>query len=281
MKYLLIAFILITSVAYSQIPLPEMSPTARVVEEVGYTKINIRYGRPSARKRKIMGEVVPYNRLWRTGAGPCTTISFSTPVEISNKNIAAGSYAFITTPGEKEWTVFLNSDTTKIYGDPSEYNVDTEITSFKVIPVKTDRFYESLTISIDINKYDATLYLSWENTQISFPIKTRSYERSVAEIKKYLATNPTDPEMYALAAWFYYMNNDDSQQALTWIDKGLAMGDNRWLYSLRFDVLERMKNYAEARKTADRAIAFMKRAKPVEWEDTVVSYEERVKKLPR
>src|SRR5690349_9062925 len=110
MKSLLLALLLVIDLAVAQIPLPEMSPTAYVREEVGYTKIGVRYGRPSARKRKIMGEVVPYNRLWRTGAGPCTTITFDRPVVIANKTIAAGTYAFITTPGEKEWTVFLNSD---------------------------------------------------------------------------------------------------------------------------------------------------------------------------
>jgi hypothetical protein len=223
MKYILIGVVLIADIAMAQIQLPQMSPTAHIIEEVGYTKISIRYGRPSARKRTIMGEVVPYNKLWRTGAGPCTTISFSTPVVINDRSIPAGTYALVTIPGKKEWTVLLNSDTSKLYGDPSEYDAASEVTSFKVQPARTGRYYESLTFQIDIRKYDAILYLAWENTRISFPIMTGSYERSVAEIRKHLATDSAQADDFAMAAWFYYMNNDDARQALDWIDKGLTL----------------------------------------------------------
>ena len=89
-----------------------------MIEQVGYTSVKIRSGRPAARERKIMGELVPYGKLWRTGAGKCSTNAFDTPVEINGKTIPAGVYALVTIPRETEWTVMLNSDTSKIYGDP-------------------------------------------------------------------------------------------------------------------------------------------------------------------
>jgi tetratricopeptide (TPR) repeat protein len=281
MKYLIAIFILTWQVSFSQIPLPEISPQATLVEQVGYTKFSIRYGRPAARQRKIMGELVPYKKLWRTGAGKCTMIAFDHPVVINNKTIPAGAYALLTIPDEREWTVMLNSDTTKLYGDPSEYDLKTEVIAFKVIPRKSDRYYESLTLLLDIVKYDAVFYLTWENTQISFPIKTLSYETALSEITKSIKANPTDPERLSQAAWFYYMNNDDPQQMLVWIDKALESGDDRWLLRQRFDVLERMEKYDEAARAATRAITFLKTTKPISWEEGVRDYQERIQRWPK
>lgn len=281
MKYLVILLLLASDLAFAQIHLPELSPEATATELVGYTTFRIRHGRPAARGRKIMGELVPYKKLWRTGGGKCTVISFDHPVIINGKKIAAGSYALLTIPDQREWTVLLNSDTTKPYGDPSDYDPKTEIVSFKVTPEKSSRFYESLTMSLDIVKYDAMFYLTWENTQISFLIKTLSYEKAVAEIHRSIEANPNDPERLSQAAWFYYMNQDDPEQILAWLDKALEQGDERWILRQRFDILERMKKFDEAAKAADRAIAFLQTTKPVEWEQGVQDYQERMKRWPK
>lgn len=281
MKYLIAIFILTSQVSFSQIPLPEISPQATLVEHVGYTTFSIRYGRPAVRQRKILGELVPYKKLWRTGAGKCTMIAFDHAVVINNKTIPPGAYALLTIPDEREWTVILSSDTTKLYGDRSEYDPKTEAIAFKVVPRKSDRYYESLTLSLDIVKYDAIFYLAWENTQISFPIKTLSYEKALSEIAKSIKANPNDPERLSQATWFYYMNNDDPQQMLAWVDKALESGDDRWLLRQRFDVLERMQKYDEAALAATRAITFLKTTKPISWEEGVLDYQERVQRWPK
>lgn len=208
-------------------------------------------------------------------------IAFNQPVVINSRTIPSGAYAMVTIPDEREWTVMLNTDTTKLYGDPSEYDPKTEAIAFKVVPEKSNRFYESLTVSLDIIKYDAVFYLSWENTQISFPINTRSYEKALAEITKSIEANPKDPERLSQAAWFYYMNNDNPQQMLAWVDTALENGDDRWLLRQRFDILERMQNYDEASKAAARAIAFLKTTKPVSWEDGIRGYRESMQRWPK
>ena len=281
MKYFIAMLALMHGVSVAQIHLPELSPEANMIEQVGYTSVKIRNGRPAARERKIMGELVPYGKLWRTGAGKCSMISFDTPVEINGKTIPAGAYALLTIPHETDWTVMLNSDTSKIYGDPKEYDTRTEIISFKVTPRKSDRFYESLTMSVDIIRYDAVFFLSWENTQISFPIKTRSYERAISEIRKSIQQGPDDPERLSQAAFFYFMNNDDPQQILTWVDRALQAGDERWLLQQRFEILERMQNYDEAAKAAERSIFFLSRTKPDSWEEGIQGYKERMRRWPK
>jgi tetratricopeptide (TPR) repeat protein len=279
-KTIVILLLFFSTISYAQLNLPELSPVGNIHQQVGYTTFDIRYGRPAARQRKIMGDLVPYKKLWRTGAGEGTTISFDQEVIIDDKRIPPGIYAFITIPDEREWTVLLNTDTSKIYGDPSEYDAKTEVVSFKVTPQKTNRFYESLTFDLDIVKYDAVFYLAWENTQIHFPIATRSHQKAIAEIDKVLNKNPNDQEALATASYYYFMNNEDAGQILQWLNKALGLGEERWIYYQKVDVLERMKDYGEARKTANTAIAFLSRTKPEGWEYSVREYEKRIKQWP-
>ena len=281
MKYFLAIVFLVSKVSFAQIYLPELSSEVKLTEKVGYTTFNIRYGKPAARERKIMGELVPYKKLWRTGAGKCSIIAFDQSVVINNKIIPAGAYALVTIPDEKEWIVMLNSDTSKFYGDPSEYEQKNEVISFKVVSKTTDRYYESLDITLDIVRYDAVFFLAWEKTQISFPIETRSFEKALSEIRESMQTHPNDPERLSQAAWFYYMNNEDPQQILAWLDKALTSGEERWILRQRVDILERMQKYDEAGKAVERAIAFLKKTKPTDWEESVKGYEERMKRWPK
>jgi tetratricopeptide (TPR) repeat protein len=282
MKAPVIFLVLCSQLAFAQLRLPELSPRTILIEEIGYTRIEIQYGRPSARERKIFGDLTPFRKLWRTGAGKSTWLIFSTDVFINNKQVPAGAYAFVTIPGEKEWTVLLNSDTSKIYGDPSEYDPATEAARLIVKPEKTDHFYNSLTIYLDSKKHDAELYLAWENTQIHFPIVTRSHQKALAAIESELKKDPNNVEVLAGASYYYSMNNESPDQILRWLDHALSVKEDRWVYRQKVDLLEQMRNYTEARKTAAKAISYLKREKPDgdAWELNVKMYESRIKTWP-
>jgi len=280
MKALSILLIFVSELSFGQFIFPELSPRSTIHQQVGYTTIDIHYSRPAARERKIMGGLVPYKKLWRTGAGNCTTLSFDHDVLINNKTIKAGIYALTTIPNEKEWVVLLNSDTSKLYGDPSEYNISTEVLRFNVNSEPTERFYESLTITLDIIHSDAILFLTWEKTQIHFLIGTGSHQKAITEINKVLNEKPNDIEVLTSAAWYYYMTNESSEQILQWLNKALSIKEDRWALSQKVDALVRMKNYKEARITAKAAIDLLKRTKPDEWEESVKSYEEEMKGWP-
>jgi tetratricopeptide (TPR) repeat protein len=227
-----------------------------------------------------MGDVVSYNTLWRTGAGKCSTISFDNDVFINNMKVSAGVYAILTIPGEKQWTVLFNSDTSKAYGDPREYDEKTEVLRFTAVPRRTDRFYESLSINIDVVRNDAVLYLAWENTQINFLIATGSHQKAMAAIGEAIESDPNNQDILSMASYYYFMNNENPEKMLEWLNMALALGEERRVYHQKVDVLERIKNYSEARKTAYAAIGFLTRTKPVEWESSVRSYEARMKKWP-
>ncbi|HYF70195.1 MAG TPA: DUF2911 domain-containing protein [Ohtaekwangia sp.] len=273
-------FFLLSGIVQAQLHLPELSPRSYLKQEVGYTNITISYGRPATRGRVVMGEVVPYNTLWRTGAGEGTQISFDRPVTIAGKKIPAGTYAFVTIPDRDQWTVLLNTDTSKIYGDPAEYDLKFEALRFSVTPQKSSRFYESLTIDLDITNYNADLYLSWENTQIHFPILTHTDEEALKHIALSLEKNPGNDEMYAAAAYYYFVNQKDPDQALQFINNALSIKEDRWYYLQKIDLLIRLKNHSEAIVLTEKTIEFLRRTKPIEWEHTVKSIEAKRNSWP-
>jgi hypothetical protein len=141
------------------------SPKAEASGTVGTAKVNIVYCQPSARGRKIMGGLVPYGQVWRTGANEATTIEFDKPVKIEGKDVAAGKYALFTIPTENEWTIILNKDT-KQWG-AYNYKESDDVVRVKVKPAKTSKFVETLTITPEKDQ----IKLEWENTAVAFKVK--------------------------------------------------------------------------------------------------------------
>ena len=101
-----LAFSLHASAA--QLELPRPSQTATVSQTVGYTTITVTYGRPSVRGRKIWGDLIAYDQVWRTGANEATTIHLTEDVTVEGKKLAAGKYSIHTIPSRSEWTVIFN-----------------------------------------------------------------------------------------------------------------------------------------------------------------------------
>ncbi len=277
--FLTLAILTLGVPVFSQIELPDLSPEGKIYQEIGYTHFHIRYGRPAVRGRRVMGELVPFNKLWRTGAGKCTTVQFDQPVKINNQLVAPGIYALLTIPSVNDWTVMLNSDTSRLYGDPSEYEIKNEAIRFSVEPNRSDRFYESLSLVMDVVDSNSILFLSWENTQISFSLTTNTYELAEERINNKLKGNPTDASLLSSAAYFYEMNNLDLSKALDYVKKAMTLQEDRWLYRLAVDIQVKMKNYQEAIFTAQKGISFLERTRPIEWETSVRDYKDDIKKI--
>jgi hypothetical protein len=87
------------------------SKNGRLAATVDGVDVVIEYGRPQVRGREIWGALVPYGKVWRTGADEPTTISVGAPVEIEGESLPAGTYALFTIPGEERWTVIVNRQT--------------------------------------------------------------------------------------------------------------------------------------------------------------------------
>lgn len=139
------------------------SPPASSEGAVDGIKVRVDYHQPSARGRKIMGGLVPYNQVWRTGANATTSIEFSDAVKIEGKTVAKGKYGLFTIPGENEWTIIINKT---IKWGSYEYKESEDLLRLKVKPGKTDSFVETFTITVEKNQ----VVLRWENTQVAFKV---------------------------------------------------------------------------------------------------------------
>lgn len=110
--------------------IPSLSPLTELRQNVGNTTVSIEYERPAARGRQVFGGLIPYGKVWRTGAGHCTKLTFSRKAWINNQAVTAGKYSLFTIPTEQEWTIILNRDTT-LYGS-SDYNPTMDVIRFRV-----------------------------------------------------------------------------------------------------------------------------------------------------
>src|SRR4051812_36059567 len=105
---LLILTVFFASFANAQVKMPAPSPTQTIKQDFATGTIELTYSRPAAKGRKIFGDLVPFNKLWRTGANAATIIKFSEPVDINGKHLDSGSYALYTMPGVDTWDIILN-----------------------------------------------------------------------------------------------------------------------------------------------------------------------------
>ncbi|MFY0652076.1 MAG: DUF2911 domain-containing protein [Cyclobacteriaceae bacterium] len=156
---------------------PRPSPEGSASTKVGFTDIEINYFRPQMKGRKIFGDgdgfLTPYGKLWRAGANGGTKIKFSTAVKVGGKDLAAGEYLLLATPGKSSWTVLFYKDTS-IGGNMSKV-VDSNIAAkVTVNSEKLGNTVETLTYNItDISKDStgANIQLAWENTSVKIPVK--------------------------------------------------------------------------------------------------------------
>lgn len=161
--FLMVALATVLTSAFAQDK--PASPQATVKGKLGAADVTIVYCQPSARGRKIMGGLVPFGEVWRTGANDATTIEFSKDVKIEGQDLAAGKYALFTIPGENEWTIVINKDS-KQWGAYS-YKDKEDVLRVKVKPTKTAAAVETFNIALGKDE----VQLKWENTAVAFKVK--------------------------------------------------------------------------------------------------------------
>lgn len=283
-KLLVIALTLTCVDLIAQVNFPSLSPQGSIRQKVGVITISVTYERPAARGREIFGELVPYNKLWRTGAGNCTTIQFDDDVLIDHKLIRAGTYSLFTIPSEQEWTIILNSDTT-LYGTGG-YDDGKDLVRFKIKSETTSRYYESFTIDIDVIPDNAMLTISWENTRASFKIETETDKKIARMVNDQLLSGKIqDPQILAMGAEYYYFSGRDLDTGLALVNRAIDIKSSSWYYSLKVDILTKSKRYTEAIEALKLAMTYVKK-NPENWTkeqlDTVLKeHEIQMKDLQR
>jgi hypothetical protein len=224
-KLITLLFVAIIAISEAQIQTPAASPAATVSTVVGLTDVKINYSRPRAKGRKIFGEgeayLLPYGKIWRTGANYSTKISFSDDVTIEGNALPKGEYSIFTWPGATEWTVSIYKDLSAGEGD---YKKENEAFQFKVKPEKLTERIETFTINIsDIadNNTSAKIQIAWENTSVKFTVGV-DFDAKV--MKSIEAGTKVSANNYSAAANYYFENGKDLKKALEWIT--LACNEN-------------------------------------------------------
>ncbi|RNC88527.1 MAG: DUF2911 domain-containing protein [Allomuricauda sp.] len=243
--------------AFSQIAYPSLSPKGIITQMVGNTNLKIEYERPSARNRKVFGELVPWNQVWRTGAGYCTKISFDKKVKIGKQSIDSGTYSLLTIPNKEEWIVILNSDTS-LYGS-YDYNPDMDVARFVVYPQPTNRYYETLTIDVDLIPNNAMIYVSWENISIGFGFETSIDQEIENYINEELLTGNVKEydEMSNAIDYLYFQGRD--YKKLEWLaQESIKLNKSEFAYRLLMETYERQHYYKKAIEAGEKAIEVRK-----------------------
>jgi len=262
MKKLFILFALAASLYLpslaQSIKTPSPSTPQFVRQDFGLSSIELSYSRPGIKGRKIFGDLVPYGKVWRTGANQATTLTFGDDVTIGGVKITAGKYGLLTIPGASEWTVIITRqlDVTS----PAAYKQDQDVVRVTAQAQQLPFPLETFTILFaNITSSTCDLQLIWDNVFVSLPIKTDVDTKIMAQIDN---TLKKDSRPYYTAAFYYLENGKDLNQALEWFDKAIAQDPTAF-----FAVYQKARCQAKLGKkqdaiaTAKKGIELAKQAK--------------------
>ena len=258
MRAIIFTLLLFTvNLSFSQINTPRVSPASEVEQMVGLTEIEIEYSRPSMRGREVFGNLVPFGKVWRTGADNSTKISFDTDVIISGKTIQSGTYSIFSIPNKESWEIILYSDV-ELWGVPRDWSENKIVFSsiFDVKKLKKSNTVETFTISFnDLTNNDVNMSISWENTSVDIKIEVPTRSMVESDINKVLSDNPKSSDYYA-AAVFYRQENINLDKALEWMNKAIEMNESPrfWQYRQQSLIMAANDKFAEAVDAATKSL---------------------------
>lgn len=171
MKSIIVSFVcFLTIIAASNLATAQddkaKRPSPPAVEKgvVNGSEIAVYYSRPAVKGRMIWGGLVPYGKVWRTGANEATVFETSKDLTLGGQKLPAGKYSLFTIPGEKEWTIILNS--VHDQWGAFKYDQAKDVVRFNVRPDKSNTFNEKLKFEL----MDGEVVMYWENMKVGFPI---------------------------------------------------------------------------------------------------------------
>jgi hypothetical protein len=249
-KFHLFVFALfISSLTFAQgIKTPSPSPTQTISQEFALADISVTYSRPSAKGRVIFGDLVPYGKIWRTGANSSTKIKFGDEVKINGTAVPAGEYSLFTVPGKSEWEIILskNLDSWGAMG----YKPDADQLRFKVKSASSTTSIETFTIIFANQKpTEIDVQLMWEKTMVTFTVTSEIDAKVMASIDEAMRG---EKKPYFQAAAYYFENNKDLNKALEWANEAVKADEKAyWVEHLKAKIQYKLKDYKGAIASAE------------------------------
>jgi hypothetical protein len=257
----ILAMMVANYVIEAQVKTPQPSPKSTLTQVVGLTNVEITYSRPSAKGRDVFNNLVPFGKLWRTGANENTTISFSDDVVIDGKTLPKGKYALFTIPRADKWEIVFYSSTDN-WGTPETWDETKVALRTSVKSEGLERFVESFTIGINnLDNNFGVLELSWEKTVTSIKFEVPTQKTAMASIDKALA-GPSAGDYFS-SAQYLFQSNGDLAKALTYINKAIEMNKDKpfWYTRLKSQIQAKQGDKKGAIETAKQSLAAAEIAK--------------------
>ena len=251
-------FILVS--ANSQVEYLRLSPLQKIEQRVGMTDLSIAFSRPQMKGRQIFGDLVPFGKMWRTGANENTTFTTNHRMKIGDTEVVEGTYTLWTKPGRNLWDIYF-------YKDTGFLDVPNEIDSTKLLYLttvssnQTERVIESLTINFhDLTETSANLSISWENTEVFIPMNFYTQEAMEKKMKAAFKQNVFD---YSIAASYYSERDIELLKAkkLQELSMELRESQNSWSYFSYGRILKKLGESAQAKKVLMKSLSMAEEEK--------------------
>jgi hypothetical protein len=262
-KILLIAAVVISSAVIAQpLKTPAPSSTQTMKQDFGLASIELSYSRPNVKGRKVMGDLVPFGKVWRTGANQATTITFGDEVTIGDKKVPAGKYGLLSIPDKNSWTLIITKQTDVT--SPDAYKQENDVVRVNALPISTTNNVESFTMQFaNVKASTCELHLMWEKTVVSLPIATDVESKVMKQIDD--AMNKDNRPYYG-AAMYYLDNGKDLNKALSWFDKAVEQTPGAfWVHHQRANCLAKLGKKDEAIAAANKSIELATTAKNADY----------------
>ncbi len=253
----LIAFT--ATISMAQVKTPQPSPKVKVEQDFGLSTVTLEYSRPGVKDRTIFGDLVGYDKMWRTGANKNSMVTFSDKVTFGGTEVEPGTYALFTKPGATEWEVYLYTDTEN-WGTPEEWSDDNVAAKVMAKPMALKDKVENFTISLDnLRNETASLCIAWDHVGVMVPLTLATDEMVMATIEKTMA-GPGAGDLYN-AARYYRENGKDLDKALVWMKEAIAKRGELFWNTRQLSLIQAdLGDYKGAIKTAEKSLALSKEA---------------------
>ena len=235
-SFLILLTLIIVTSSFAQLKSPNASPRSNISQIIGLVSVNLDYSRPSKKSREIFGGLVPYNKIWRTGANNPTTISFSDYVKINNQLISAGEYHLYSVPTESTLDLVIY-EKTDAWGSLPTFDKSKVIARVSSDFIDLPNTVETFTISFEnISNNGSTLNIMWDNKLAIYNIDALTKDKMINNINNVMNNNPSSND-YSRAAMYYFEEDIDIEKAMEWINKAYKDSDDLRYWHLRYKAL--------------------------------------------
>lgn len=250
---------LISGFSYGQLKTPAPSPTQTIQQNFALSSVEVSYSRPGVKGRKVFGDLVPFGKVWRTGANQATTITFGEDVSFGGKAVPAGKYGLLTIPGAKEWTVILSKQLNVT--SPAAYKQDMDVVRVTAKVTNLPFSVENFLIGFDeIQAGAMQLNLIWDKTLVNVPVTADVDSKVMAQIDEIMKDD--NNKAYFSAATYYLDNGKDLNQAIKWFDKAVEQNpDAFYMQYHRARCLAKLGRKQDAIAAAKKSIELSEKAK--------------------